>query len=107
MARRAVTKAQAEAVLAEVRRVFAAYLDGDASGPFLQADFDFVGNGPAPWAVVWEGGPYDWAILATAGGVDEGLSAEGYGIFHTEAIRQPAGVFCEPYTSWALGIYPA
>jgi hypothetical protein len=101
-----VSKAQAEAVLAEVRRVFAVYIGEGDRGPQLQESFEW-GAGLAPWAVVWEEGPYDWAHLATSGDIDEELSSIVDHVVWAKAIKQPAGVHCEPYTSWALGIYPA
>lgn len=101
-----VTKAQAEAVLAEVKRVFAPYVKAAPKyGPKLVKDFDW-GAGPAPYAIIWEEGPFEWAHLATSGDVDEEMSSLTGHTVWSKAINQPAGVFCEPYTSWALGIYP-
>jgi hypothetical protein len=94
-----VTRTQATEVLAEVSRVFAAHIEGD-NAPGLLKDWDWTGTGAAPYAIVWEEGPFDWATCATFGTPDE------FGI-RIEAITQPTGVFCEPITSWALGIYSA
>lgn len=105
-----VRKADAEKVLAEVKRIYAVEAD-DPSQPTLVQDFDWLGGSLAPYAVVWEEGPYDWALLATSGGVDQELTSlmAGYlkpgAVIEREAIKQPDGVFCEPITAWALGIY--
>ena len=106
MAKKAVTKTQAEAVLREVRRVFATYIKAGYPAPQLRENFDW-GYGVAPWAVVWEEGPFEWAMLATSGDVDEEMSSITGRTVWSKSIKQPAGVFCEPYTSWALGIYSA
>lgn len=102
MAKVVVRKADADKVLAAVRRQFAGWIEpGDpASGPTLVKDFDWD-CGVAPYAVVWEGGPYEWPMLAGEGGVDEEFG------FKIKAVEFPKTVFVEPYTGWALGIYPA
>ncbi|MGV8972212.1 MAG: hypothetical protein ACOH10_07805 [Rhodoglobus sp.] len=101
MTKVAVRKADADRVLAAVRRQFAGWLDpADEGGPQLVKDFDW-GAGPAPYAVIWEGGPYDWAMLAGEGGIEEEFGAK------IKAVVFPKTVFCEPYTGWALAIWPA
>lgn len=61
----------------------------NGAGPMLLMDWDWPG-GPTP-TVLLEGGPYDWAIEVG------------------EAIRDRCdaiGVWCEPYSGWALCVYP-
>lgn len=61
-------------------------------GPVLVPDWDWPSSGPTP-AVILEGGPFDWAInCAGTTAVVEQMAA--------------AGIFCEPYASWALCLYP-
>jgi hypothetical protein len=57
-----------------------------AQGPMLEREWD---GRPA---VILEGGPYDWAIEAGSELADQ-FSA--------------IGVFAEPYSGWALCLYPA
>jgi hypothetical protein len=89
-------KRDAEKALNAVKRTFKGWYDGPEDGPQLVKDWDWVG--PTPYAIVWEGGPYDWAMLASGGGRDE-VGAK------VEPIRVD-GVFLEPVTGWALGVYP-
>jgi hypothetical protein len=99
-----VTKRQAEQVLARVRSQFKVWLPKGAEGPVLRKDWDW-GYGPVPYAITWEGGPYDWAALSTAGGRDEEFGFKVEPITYEQ--QRELGVFLEPYTSWALGIYQA
>ena len=67
MAKVAVTKRDADKVLAAIRRQFAGWIDPDRPdyGPKLLKDFDWLGTGAPPYAIVWEqGSPYDWAVYA-------------------------------------------
>lgn len=91
-----VRKRDADKALAAVKHRFKAWYDKPEYGPQLIKDFNW--SGPTPYAIVWEGGPYDWAILATGGGRDD------FG-FTVEPVRVD-GVFLEPITGWALGVYP-
>lgn len=91
-------KRDADKVLRLVRDRFKGWFDGPEDGPELRKDWDFLGTGPTPYAIVWEGGPYDWAMLATGGGRGE------FG-FEVEPVKVD-GVFLEPITGWALGVYP-
>jgi hypothetical protein len=111
-----VTRAEAEAVLKEVRRVFRSHiLPGDKGGPALLRNWEWISGYVAPYAVIWLEGPYEWAIQATAGGIDDELTELSATLpeylsghmkpIRIEAIKQPDGVFCEPYTSWALAVY--
>lgn len=99
-----VTKRQAEKVLALVRKQFAPWVKGTGTGPVLVKNWDWR-SGPAPYAIVWEEGAYEWAHLSTGGGRDEEFGFRIDPI--TEEQQRAMGVFLEPYTSWALGIYPA
>ena len=96
-----VKKRDAEKVLASIKKVYRAWLE-DASEdmrPKLVKDWDWLGTGPAPYAIVWEGGPYEWTFLIH-GGRDEEFGVK------VEAVQVPESVFAEPITSWALGLYP-
>jgi hypothetical protein len=54
----------------------------------LRMDWDWPSGGPTP-SIIWEGGPYDWAM---------DLSFDV-----SDAI---AGIWAEPYSGWALCLYP-
>lgn len=54
----------------------------------LKMDWDWPTGGPTP-AIIWEEGPYDWAM--------------GLSFTVSDAI---AGVFAEPFSGWALCLYP-
>ena len=56
-------------------------------GPQLVMDWDWPGS-PTP-AIILEGGPYDWAVACCA------------------AVQAAVpGVYVEPYSGWALCVYP-
>lgn len=125
---RKVTREQAEAVLAAVRKQFIAYCATHAETAEMYADdpelvdvltkyadgrpkpedpqpvivenFEWVTGMVAPYAIVWEEGPYEWAYNAIHGGTDEEF---GGTIQPADPIH---GVTTEAYTTWALGIYP-
>lgn len=81
------TKAQALAVLKLVRDKYGISPTSEY-GPELRMDFDWFGHGGWP-TIVWEGGPYDWAVDCSF-----------------EVLEDcPRGVWLEPATGWALGIY--
>lgn len=61
-------------------------------GPELRMDWDWPSSGPTP-AVILEGGPYDWAVVC-CGWVQDRLDERGI------------PVFVEPYSGWALCLYP-
>jgi len=82
-----VSETQARSVLAAVAEQWDPALWG---APNLIADWDWYPD--APWTLVWEEGPYCWAI-------------EFSGNQPTDA--GVPGVFVEPHTQWALGIYPS
>jgi hypothetical protein len=94
-----LTRQQAEAVLELVKTKFSAYIEAGYEGPILLQDWDWVGV--TPWAIIWEGGPYEWAILFGGGGYDHDTMSM------IDPTPDPEGVFTEPVTSWALGIYEA
>ena len=110
----AVKKRDADKVLAAVKRQFAGWVEPGQpeSGPKLVKDFDWLGTGAAPYAVVWESGPYEWTFTAGEGGVDEEMTSlarefDPKAVVRTKAVEFPDTVYVEPYTSWALAIYPA
>jgi hypothetical protein len=116
-----ITREQAEECLARLRQQFARDLSpGGTGGPQLyppghEGDF---------WALSWEEGPEGWTTRAFQSSIDEEvygqkvreLVAEGvpYAQADEEAERAatvpgakaPDGVFIEPATHFALGLYP-
>ena len=81
------TIAQAEHVLELVASHYG-FKAGDPYGPELRMEFDWTNSDGWP-TVIWEGGPYDWAVDCS---------------FALLKDCKP-GVWLEPATSWALGIY--
>ena len=117
-----VTRADAEVVLRQVKRRFAYCRPFGTYGPQIKRNWDFFGHGPVPYAIVWEDGPYEWAYLVAHGGVDEEITTlamtpnEYWAYVRTgrmdhpsrvERVAPPSGVMLEPYTSWAIGLWPA
>ena len=98
-----VKKSDAEKVLAAIKQQFKPWIDAGGEQPTLEKDYDFLGHGAAPYAVVWEGGsPYEWAFMAGPnGGVDEEFG------FRVKPVDFPPSVFTEPVTSFILAIYEA
>lgn len=92
-----VTQRRAEKVLAQVKEVFAPWVE-DGDGPTLNMEWDWPSSGPTP-TILWEGGPYDWAMLFPHGGRAE------FG-FKVKEVTLPKGIFAEPYSGWALCLYP-
>lgn len=80
-----VSRADAETIQGRVEKRYGAGDGTGWDGPKLLDDWDWLGDGGAPYSLVWEEGPDDWAFEDW----DAGLN-----------------VFVEPITSWALGIYP-
>lgn len=97
----AVSRSDAEKVLKAVEQAFASYVEGSGYRPTLDMNWDFMGTG-AMAAIHWEEGPYDWAYEFPYGGIDQEF---GYKIPDVSASI-PGGVFIEPITSWAIGLYP-
>lgn len=84
-----ITKRQAEAAFAAVLEQYKVPLTLGAPKPELVRNWDYLDSGPTAWAIRWEDGPDEWA-------------------YHTSQKEIfPAGVFVEPVTYWALGLYPA
>lgn len=111
-----VTRKQAEQVLAAVRSRHEGYWgDSESSAPKLVENWDWLESGPTRWAIVWEEGPYEWAYRASMGGTDEemtSLVADEFGSGAARAVKleeplRVSGLFLEPVTMWALGIYEA
>ena len=103
-----VKKRDADKVLAAIKRQFAGWIEPGhpETGPQLVKDYDWLGDdwlgdGGAPYAVLWESGPYEWTYLAGEGGIEEEFG------FKIKAVEFPEAVFVEPITHFALGIYPA
>lgn len=91
---------QARKVLAAVRKQLAgAILPGDA-GPQLLMDWQWTASTPPHPAIVWEEGPYEWAYLFPHGGIEEEFGTRVKDV----SSSLPAGVWCEPDTSWAIAI---
>jgi hypothetical protein len=108
---RKITKREATHTLRAVAKAFG-YRPDDEYGPKIIEGFDWTGTGGCT-AIVWEEGPYEWAITAAAAQygepvVNEELAslAEEFGVVpKIGPIKVPDGLFIEPITSWALGIY--
>lgn len=92
-----VTQRQAEATLAKVKKMFAAY-GPEFDGLYLNMEWDWPSGGPTP-SIIWEGGPYDWAMLFPGGGISEEFGANYPG------VKLPAGVWVEAYSGWAICLY--
>jgi hypothetical protein len=78
-----VTMAKAEKALKALKKAYPAEYYGD--GAKIVEDFNWSGT-TVPFAIIWEEGPYAWAMDASS-------------------KLEVAGVWFEPYTSWALSIY--
>jgi hypothetical protein len=62
-------------------------------------------------AIIWEEGPYEWTYHFGTDDVDEELTIEVQefqpgAVVRLRPVTMPKGVFVEPYTTFALGIYP-
>ena len=97
-----VRKADADKVLAAVKKAYKSWVDAGYTPPKLVKDWDWT-SGPAAWSVVWEEGPYDWAILFPFGGIEEEF---GFKVPDVSGSI-PDGVFFEPINGWSGGIFPA
>lgn len=118
-----VTQEQAEAALAAVIAKYKGYWGAQAvedgfimPKPTLVMEFTFTGSGGP--AIVWEDGPYEWAYRTGPGEVNEETfhnifpefeqdEAKAREMATEKGIETPEGLFLEPITSWALGIYEA
>lgn len=83
----AIRAAKVQRVVAEI--MFRKY--GETEDYPVVEDFDWT-SGPPCWAIVSEEGPYDWAMEIA---------------FDVQEAVDELGLFVEPITGWALGIYPA
>lgn len=118
-----ITREQADAALACIRRQFSAYIDVEHSEPqlveswepFVYQDGEVVETEVVPFAILWEEGPDGWVYRVKTGGVDEELTLELRsvpGVAKTATVDTPAatswpeGVQESPYFSWALCLYP-
>jgi hypothetical protein len=124
----AVTRKQAEQVLAAIKKRYAGLLETDPELPSLRPwpppklieNWDFLDSGPTPWAIVWEEGPDEWAYRAAMGGLDEEVchlaadeigrskvarKVRDEGFAMEEPLQVLKNVHLEPVTTWALGIY--
>lgn len=95
-----VTRKQAEAALKAIEAQYAPYVQ-EGYGPTLHMDWDgYV-------AIIWEEGPYEWTYTARHGGHDEELSILAGQPMQTPAATDwPEGVWCEPYNTCVLCLYP-
>jgi hypothetical protein len=95
-----VTKAQATKALNALKRQQRAYIGAGYPPPTLVTNWDWLGTGTsAKYSIVWEEGPYEWAYLFPTGGVDQEFG------FTVAAVDLPDGLYAEPVTSWAVGLY--
>lgn len=116
-----ITRRQAEAALHAIERQFPGFTEDITlgSGSVLSGSHPtLVENySGARFAIVWEEGPDEWVYRAFQGGTDEevytlaidaGASKDkAREIATTKSVACPKGVFAEPITSYALGLYPA
>jgi len=93
----AVTREQAEAVLAAVRATHPAYLT-DTRSPELIENWDWLESAPTRWAIVWEEGPDDWSIRFDL----DDAKARVNGI-HAANLD---GIWIEPVTYWSISVCP-
>lgn len=122
-----ITREQAEAVLAVVRKRYQAHLGplldedgktiipapGEADQPQLFENY----QGSDTWVVSWESGPFEWALRFASGGLNEELaiflhreqgwrpSAAGQAAMEEPVAVDLPGVHVEPWYSFSLGIY--
>jgi hypothetical protein len=96
----AVTNADMEKVLATIVKQIPWALDAKNSSPKIVMDFDYFGRGSTP-AIVWEEGPFEWTYTFPYGGIDGEF---GFSVADVSGYI-PEGLFIEPITSWAVGVY--
>lgn len=95
------TREHAENVLAALIKQLP-FVTDDAYGPKIVQNWEWLQySDPAPFSIIWEEGPYEWAYLFPNGGRDEEFGSTRRDV--SDLI--PSGVFVEPITSWAIGIY--
>ena len=91
----AITKRQAEATLARVKKQFSVWLSDGQDEPLLVKGWD----SPNVWSILWDGGPFEWTMFFPHGGIEEEF---GFNIKATDTIK---GVFAEPYSYTVLNLY--
>lgn len=99
-----VTKTTARKVLAALRKQHDCKAD-DLCVPQLIEKWDWLGHGEdyvADYSIVWEEGPYNWTYLFPHGGVDPEF---GFRFADVSDGLDALGVWVEPMTGWATGIY--
>jgi hypothetical protein len=94
-----VSRADAEKVLAAVKRRFKAWTE-PGLGPHLVRKWD-GGYGAVPYAIVWEEGPDNWTACASMGS----CCKADWPDHPTPKIAVPPTVWLECYTSYALSIH--
>lgn len=115
-AKTAVTRKQAEGVLAALHRAFPAYVQEFATGEDGTTDYDLIVPLPPDspslprlfedwdgyaFVIIWESGsPYDWPQLFPHGGIDEEFGGR------IDAVELPKGVWTEAVNGCVLAIYP-
>jgi hypothetical protein len=123
-----ITREQAEAVLAVVRKRYRCYFEpvlNDAGKVLLPAPgeddqpqlFENYHGRRGSWAVVWESGPDEWAMRFSLGGLNEEVaaylhqeagwtpSAAGRAAVEAPVVVEVPGVHVEAWESFSLGIY--
>jgi hypothetical protein len=101
MATKTITRKDAEKVLAAILEQHAWAKEPGFDQPIIVEDWAWDG-GPAPFAIVWEGGAFEWTYLFPYGGIDAEFGTKTKDV----SSKIPADIYVEPITSWALGIYP-
>lgn len=93
-----VSQRKAEAVRNSVAKAFGER--DEQYGPKIVRDWDRKGD----VMIMWEEGPFEWThtyvqLAAGFGAVDPEFG------FQRKPVKPIKGVFVEPYTSYALGLY--
>ncbi len=108
-----ITRKTVEKVLNDIVKIY-------GEGARIIENWDWLESGPTRWAIVWDDGPFEWAYNCTSGADDleaYGAAEEYLGRDAAQAmlregkfrcrIADTPGVFLEPVTFWAIGLYPA
>lgn len=115
-----VSDEQAQEVLDAIVASYHIYFEPMTSGKSVLPPYEkpVLRRDERGHAVIWwEDGPSDWAYQVTEGGSteeDRVLIAQANEEFggqlrpaEPKQVQFPAGVMVEPYTSYAVGVYPA
>lgn len=107
MARKNVTRKDAEKVLAALKKQH----PDETYPPQIVENWNWTGR-PTRWAIVWEEGPYEWAYTFPFGGLNEEATALAQefipgAVIEDPVVEIPDHLFTEAITSWAIGIYLA